>query len=168
MHIQNRTPERNDQKGAAQHPENTSWEDRKREREKKNQGRGEISTLQYLRWSWQCVVVMQDRPALQTSLLDNEGRGWERRGSGGVRDQWGLSTAGPENWTGLTCAASNIFCVRWSWDCSVLCCAGLDWDTRALPLCGGLYGPVVPLWMLLLLLVYGGSGVVSLVAVVRR
>lgn len=48
----------------------------------------------------------------------------------------------------------DIFCVRWSWDCSVLCCAGLDWDTRVLLLCWAPVGPVVPVWWMLLLLVY--------------
>lgn len=62
---------------------------------------------------------------------------------------------------GFRRAALDIPCVRWSWDCSVLCCVVLGWtEIPEFCCCAGLCGPVVPLWMLLLL-VYDGSRVVS-------
>lgn len=90
----------------------------------------------------------------RTGEEKNNGRGKEtlqcvgwRSGHGACRGHAGPSSttdisAGPstarpgKSRTRLRCAALDIFCVRWSWDCfSVLCCAGLDWDTRVVLLC---------------------------------
>lgn len=67
-HTQNRTPERNDQKGAAQHPENTTEDRRKKTREERRDNTTTVSWVK-LRASVH-VVVMQDRPAPLTFLLD--------------------------------------------------------------------------------------------------
>lgn len=66
---QNRTPEKNDQKGAAQHPktqvERTGGGKKKRKRKKKTEEK-EIMTISYLKFSIRRVaVVMQDIPAPQ-------------------------------------------------------------------------------------------------------
>lgn len=69
-HTQNGTPERNDQKGAAQHPEKQQVE----RTGEKNKG-GEIDNDTIVSWvkfrATMRAVVMQDRPASLTILLDN-------------------------------------------------------------------------------------------------
>lgn len=76
--------------------------------------------------SWSCRTVQHHRHLCWTTArweeresvcVEGGGRGGGRRGSG-----QGQSTACPDR---LRCAALDIFCVRWSWDYSVLCCAGL-------------------------------------------
>lgn len=71
-HTQNRTPEKDEQKRAAERPENTNPEDRRGETrvEKKGENDSTVSLVKFRKR----VVVMQDRPAPPTSAEPEPGR----------------------------------------------------------------------------------------------
>lgn len=150
-HTQNGTPERNDQEGAAQHPKK-HYELRREVEEGKDEGGKDDSTVSWGELGW--TVQHHRRFCWTTTRWIKGGRsvGTEHRLSRKARR--------------LRRTALHIFLRQVGGAGTVQFCVVLGWtEIPEICCCAGLCGPVVPLWMLL---VYGGSGVVLLVAVLRR